>query len=704
MSTAAKETDRRRYQRYGIELDAILIIEGSGSVPCSILDFCAGGLFLDVRHSNKNFSSLQNENVKIKFSVGEQQGNVNFLLDAQIRRITSSGVGIAFEKTNISVFNALKKEANIDSDFGASDHPTSSPNPGNQQSLERSFKKLLGKNLPLLLKDFFRYVNEELMAASDKAASNTDGTAYFEAIANIKNSRKLIASEFCNSVLGGIHHMDEAKVEQKPEDNGDGYSLSLVDKVEFEDWLNLSSIIRKTENQFKSQLDELENKLSHVTGIPLDCISNPISPAKICDSFRIAIDDTDDNNNVKQALYSAFEIALSSKLPNIYKQFDDVLVSHGAPNRISHNAIRRPQNPVKNKQGINRVETPHSDQQAVEEQPAVEQNPQQPQIADDPTTLVSQQSELSHLSELLTEQRHAQSVTQTADNLLNLLRHSDGISPGYTGGQLDTVENYASADPSLPEYSSDEILSAIGQLQTNEVGDSSLHQNTMALQQQLLETLTRVNSGSKRLAEGDKTSLEVSGRLFDALSADSTLSPGTKSHLENIHLPLLALALQDSEFLNSEAHPARSVLNQLASLEGAVNGNAKINNKSIDQTVEELIARITQDSINDPNIFAQVDQQLKEITLPVTKSKELNIQRVIEVCEGKQKIETAKQAAQKAVDQHIAGKRIPKVVESLLNAGWQHLLVLTKLREGENSEIWQRYLAVIDKLLNWLSD
>ncbi|MEE9395388.1 MAG: DUF1631 family protein [Methylococcales bacterium] len=692
MSAATKESDRRRYRRYGIELDAILLIEGSSSIPCSILDFCAGGLFLDVKQSNKNFSSLQNKNVKIKFSVSEHQGNINFLLNAQIRRVTANGVGIAFEKTNISVVNALKNETNIDSDADASDHSTSSPNPANTQSLERSFKKLLGKTLPLLLKGFFRCVNEELMAASDKAASNTDGTAYFEAISKLKTSRKIIASEFCNAVLGGIYHMDEARIEQIPEGNGDGYSLSLVDKVEFEDWLNLSSIIRKTENQFKGQLDELENKLSHVTGIPLDSISNPISPAKICDSFRIAIEDADDNNNVKQTLYNAFEIVLSSQLPIIYKQFDAVLVSHGAPGTISHSTIKRSHSSAINKQEPSKDESIHSNQQTDEVEQAVEQNPQQPQIADTQTALTS------HLSELLAEQHQAQSVTQTADNLLNLLRQTNGISPDNGGSQQESI------DTNLPEYSSGEILAAITQLQGNESGNSKLHENTIALQQQLLETLTRVNSDSKRLAEDDKNSLEVSGRLFDALSADLTLSPGTKSHLEDIHLPLLALALQDSEFLNSETHPARSVLNQLASLEGAVNGNAIINNKSIDQTVEELIAKITQNSINDPNIFAQVDQQLREITLPVTKSKELNIQRVIEVCEGKQKIEAAKQTSQKSIDQRIAGKRIPKIVESLLSAGWQHLLFLTELREGKNSVAGQKYLTVIDKLLNWLSD
>ena len=64
----------------------------------------------------------------------------------------------------------------------------------------------------------------------------------------------------------------------------------------------------------------------------------------------------------------------------------------------------------------------------------------------------------------------------------------------------------------------------------------------------------------------------------------------------------------------------------------------------------------------------------------------------------------ARQKIQSEIDQRIAGKSIPEIVQKLLLAGWQHLLVLGEFAKDDSSADQQRKLIVIDQLLSWLNN
>ena len=197
--------------------------------------------------------------------------------------------------------------------------------------------------------------------------------------------------------------------------------------------------------------------------------------------------------------------------------------------------------------------------------------------------------------------------------------------------------------------------------------------------------------------------MNVYDQLFQALQNQLMLTPNIKSYLENIKLPLMALTIQDPNFLDSENHPARHLLNQLFSLETAIDHNKSVKNTQIKPLLDKIIARISQGSITNPDIFAKVNEELKEISLPLTKSREQNIRRVIEVYEGKQKLEKARRQIQAEIDNRLAEQMIPSVIQKLLDAGWQHLLVISALNEDESSH-YQHYLKVLDELLAWCND
>ena len=385
-------------------------------------------------------------------------------------------------------------------------------------------------------------------------------------------------------------------------------------------------------------------------------------------------------------------MTLSQHLSALYNVFDALLVEYGAPSGIAQDIIWKKNYPTNTNQQTTFSDTFTSGQQLPS--------------FDNDAYAYPESYNVAASSPPPSRQLYHPPVTQTAGKLFDLINqnlelaqsHGAGSGHGYLGGhqKVSSVGSY--------EHTIDDLLAALAKLQATRTAQQ-LPQNATALLQtqldQYLDSSTRL--GAKTFSSEDKTKLDVYDQLFHALSSELDHTPNIKSYLESIKLPLMALSLQDSKFLDSENHPARNLLNQLFSLESAVNQNKVIKNTQVKQVLDQLVSKIAQGSITNPDIFAKANEELKEISAPIAKSRELNVRRVIEIYEGKQKLEQARLKIQRAIDNRLVGKAVPSVIQSLLDSGWQHLLVIAELNDNDSSTR-QRYFEVLDELLEWYTD
>lgn len=681
---SVNNTKRRRYIRYAIELEATLLVTDSMSVPCAILDFCSGGFFLGFKQPFAELTFTHHKNIKIHFSVISRQGWEDFHLDAEIMHASSQGIGVAVENMPVSAFNALKNEANNGSKAISFDRRSTSSDKLNQDSCKKVIRKMLDEQLPPLLARFFECFGNELIKANEHSPDFKNQSELDDLITTIKLNRESITSEFCSSILAEVNHISDCKPKMDVDTVTDGKTLALIEKEDFEDWLNLSSIIRKLTNFYKNRIHQIEEKLSLVFGCPAHAIKNPVSPGIICDSFREIILQFNLNNPVKQTLYTIFEGLLTSHLSPLFDQFDRALANFGVPEQIAPRIIRQP-------------DKSHNEIRYREQhKPANEHRSQPGQQA----SLISNDDLFNLLQ--IAEQKNAQPVTQVTRKLLDILKDTKTLSAEEVYDDKAATKrdllNQAQA-----VFTADEVIAAIAKIQQNTHKHSNLHYNSMALQKLLQDTLENSSAKQKTISTSDIKQLEVYGKLFETLFNDLKVSSEIKSYIENIHLTLLSLSLQGNNFLDSESHPARKVLNQLAALESAVKGNKIIKKTNIKQVLDKLVSRIAEESGTNPNIFAEVEQELNEITEQVTKSVDLNIRRMVETYEGQQKLETARRLVQREIDSRIAGKIIPKIISVLLTSGWQHLLVITELNKEKSQDENSKFYQVIDDLILWLS-
>ncbi|MGR9085526.1 MAG: DUF1631 family protein [Gammaproteobacteria bacterium] len=697
MSTHNKVTERRRFPRYEINLGAILAFDGPTpfaaeeqiTLKCNIQDFCAHGLFLEIRQSLAELSQLLHKTGKVLFPLASDRGRKYAQVDAKVVRVGPQGVGVAFEHISESVFNALLRKSKSQTKTKAStddDRRTRAEDAFTRDRFESAIKEILGDRLPVLMEVFFKCARTDLEEAARQTQHFREEAVFLDAISELRFFQAAIVNEFCGSLFQGMDFIRKLRSGHSLP-RSEEEALSLVDKDDFEEWLSLSSCVKKVSAQFGESLSRLELKFCHITGIPRHDLNNPVSPDNLYHSFQQSISAIDGIGPLRQHLYKAFESALCQILPDIYQSIDTLLEEHGVTQQVVADLDRQGRREAKSSQDKPARQSPLQNSSAAEQKlPGRNGQGHFPAL----DRFASWSVVEAH------KDRQVRPVALTARRLLDIIqqRHS-AVEPSATGNRPVLAD--------AEQYSIDEIVGAITRLQELKGSRDVPLLDSSGLHKQLGDILSASSHVVKRFSIADQNRLDIYGKLFDVLIHDLLPSPHVRSYLETIYIPMMALAVRDSDFLDSESHPARSVVNQLISLESAVKGNRIFGSQPVRQILDQLFDRIAQESTYNPEVFALVNDELTQIAQAINHTRDLNVRRLIDVYEGKQKLERARRIVQDEIDRRIAGKWIPAVISALLDSGWQHLLVITQLNEEADSPGRSGYLEVLDNLLNWLN-
>lgn len=656
MPVRINKSKRRRYIRYTIDLSALFIIDDTQVLECRILDFCTGGFYLSI---DKNYSDIAlHSQIIIRFSIPQGLGVKTYEVRAQIMHIGPKGVGVGVVADNMpaDTYKALKTYANL--------HVLSIPPEGqaiaSQKQIKDAFKHSLIDGLRSLIERFLAAIGECLEAANAHSEFFPNVSAFDDLMTTLKLNKDIISSEFCCSVAYQVDHI--ANQSDKDSSPLEYESLSLIEKEDFEDWLNMAASIRRLKNDFDEELNQLISQLCRVFGLPEYALTNPISPAVLCDSFRDVFLQIESSAHVKKVIYDCFEQTLVSELPGFYRQAILTL------SKFESAKVLMP--------GYG------------------SQNDRHPK-----TKPENEEAYFSNYRDTDEGSRHSsvQPLNQITGKLLNILSNTVNASNQiHRQADSHSDNNFSSA------FNPAEILTAIAHVQRDLVNNLGARIDSATLQKHLTDKLRDSHADAKSLSVKDVNSLEIYGDFFDVLASKFGDSSEIKQYLDSIYLPLLSLPLQGNDFLDADTHPARKILNQLAILEPAIKNNRMVKNTNVKDTVEKAIARISSESLSNPHVFEEVEHELDEVTKKLSQSIDHSIKRITEPYDGQQKLELARQAIQREIDARIAGRSVPAVIPALLDAGWQDLLVIAELNKETNPDEKQSYLKVIDDLLFWL--
>jgi len=515
-----------------------------------------------------------------------------------------------------------------------------------------------GQSLKSVLAGFFDNSDDALFELADKAGSNEDRTAYFDAMRELRLRRKLMTVSILQYISRafndiGKFHPDNASATL---DAVDQDSLSLLDHSELEQRVAIENLVSKLRNRHATAIRMLNARVHHlVPSVRLSDSQMPLSPEVICGGLAEACSDLEIDIRAKLVVLKLFDRLLADTLGDFYQQANRTLIAEGVlPD------MKRP--PVDGRQGSS------SSKYAGATQPVRTANENSaPGVGS--SSAGQSGGTFSELSALLHQGRGNDRVGAHAG--------VDGfLDTGALMARLNDVQ-------SLPgHWDQGRVLSLTEQLQP----------------------VLKINNGrASNVGQVDSDVINLVSMLFDFILEDRQLHPVMKALIGRLQIPVLKVALSDKNFFNRGGHPVRKLLNELAM--SAIGWTEKQNSQRdpLREKIESVVDRVLNDFTDNVDLFGELLADFSHFMDLDRRRRELVEQRLRDAEEGRAKQEQAAQAARQMLDEMTAGRELPDTVNNLMREAWSRYLQWKVLRDGEGSESWASAVDLTRKLV-WSVD
>ncbi|MEM8501300.1 MAG: DUF1631 domain-containing protein [Pseudomonadota bacterium] len=540
------------------------------------------------------------------------------------------------------------------------------------QLLQDRAKQLLVQ----LLQGMFESADDALFEMADKAQSNSEQNVYFESMRDVRIKRRTIETAFAQAIPRSFNDISESINETEAEVpllEAKPGALSLVQNDELEEQVAIDGIVARILSLDSDDLRELTRRIdSLVPSTEVDENSNPLGPRVICNGFIKSCECLEVDIKSRLVVYKLFEKELLKELPAVLEECNTLLLEAGVlPGLVLGNASAA--NPSKSKM---------ASAQAMASQPFDEHAG----INAGNDASVNAEQVFASVQHLLA-QRQSQILGQ------RLFKSASWFTPGHS--------------PELPREQIFELLKQT-QLQqaaglANGVGVVTGNEQLVDVHGALRSMLSDQNVQEKRsLGQVDFDAINLVSMLFQFILDDDNLDAQMKALIGRMQIPLLKAAMLDKSFFGTEGHPARKLLNQMATAAlGWVPGASK-NDDPLLLKIQHTVETLLHDYERDTSIFDTLLHEFELFLSQEQKRASLLEKRAVDAADGKAKALLARKAVQSSLDDILTDKKVPEVVERLLREAWSNVLFLAFLKHGEDSQDWHLALGTASDLI-WSS-
>ena len=505
------------------------------------------------------------------------------------------------------------------------------------------------QQLKTALQALFDNADDTLFEMADRATSNAEQNAFFEAMRDLRLKRKNIERGFLQKVFEAFATLNQYEIGKPAHLDAVSFdTLSLVQNDALEESVALDSMVAKVVSRDGTALGHLTTRFNAMVSKKLDDKTNPIGPTSLCEFFLDACSSLGVEIKVKLIILKLFEKYVLSDLDQLYAEANQALIAAGVLPELKSAPARR--NPSRSSAQVSGARQDAASELSTE-------------FADEGV-----QEVFGALQELLSQargtaaprrNRPADAMPISSNDLMRLLSHMQQRAPAQVSDDFD-------------------------------------------LREQLEGLLTRASAkaGKARVVgEVDEDVINLVSMLFEFILDDRTLPDSLKALIGRLQIPMLKVAVIDKTFFSRGSHPARRLLNEIASAALGWGDQDDTQRDSLYQKIEQVVQRLLNDFVDDPAIFSELLADFLAFTGDERRRSELLEQRTRDAEEGSAKAALARREVEQALNQRLLGKTLPEVVVRLLQEAWSKVLMLTCLKHGVESSEWQAALATMDDLV-----
>ncbi|WP_430300239.1 DUF1631 family protein [Pseudomonas aeruginosa] len=452
------------------------------------------------------------------------------------------------------------------------------------------------------LQALFDNADDTLFEMADRATSNLEQNAFFEAMRDLRLKRKSIERVYLQKVFEEFSALNQVQSGKSVPtlDTVSFDSLSLVQNEELEESVAVDAMVARVMSRDATALAHLSTRLNTLVGRKVDEKSNPLAPRPLTAAFLDACQGLGVEIKVKLIILKLFEKYVLAHCDQLYAEANQILVAAGVLPELKSALPRR--------------------------QPAV-----RPEAVRDAGTLQAQAALLDG---------GQQEVFGALQELLAQVRDN----PSFY--RRETPENAA-------PISSNDLMRLLSHLQQHLPGPGAAEFDVRDGVDQLLQRVSHKSGRSRVVGQVDDDVINLVSMLFEFILDDRTLPDSLKALIGRMQIPMLKVALLDKTFFSRGSHPARRLLNEIASasLGWAEHNDAR--RDSLYQKIEQVVMRLLNDFVDDPAIFAELLEDFIAFTGDERRRSELLEQRTRDAEEGRAKAELARQDVEQVLNQRL---------------------------------------------------
>lgn len=539
-----------------------------------------------------------------------------------------------------------------------------------------------------LFKETFGQIDNFILDQAEIALTNEERNHCFELMHELLLRQPECERVFRDELSRGFKNFAEglAKPLRSHADPQEKEKLSLVGKEEYEVYLAYAGMLHNGNNRYAEQLFALNHRLAVVAGGVKLGEYNPAlpgSPAQVGDALQTALEALaiPVQYKILIALVRECEDKVMRRADHIYEEYNNTLINAGILPNLSLEAIgykppRAPDDGAQSRSEALRRAADGGEKAA----------PKQVAQPVDKLGYVSHETGPESADDELGVDRE---IFQGIQDVL-ARRHPEPLSsPPPAEGTGGT---------NIPDF-----MAALKFMQASSQPVSQQEFATLSLEsvkESFSDQLARLADLVKqqRVDAADSDIVDLVGMLFEFILNDNTLPDSVKALLSHLHTPILKVALLDRKFFFRGKHPSRRLLNAMTHA-GALCNAEEHGEHGIFAKMQSIVDYITQNFEDDTQLFAEVLEDFNQFLENFSHRSKVVERRTVETAKGRERLREARQAVTREIVDRTWNRDIPKPVENLIMGSWANLLVLTQLRNGQDSEEWKWAMGVVDEVL-----
>ena len=222
---------------------------------------------------------------------------------------------------------------------------------------------------------------------------------------------------------------------------------------------------------------------------------------------------------------------------------------------------------------------------------------------------------------------------------------------------------------------------------------------------ELFPTLFKDDQASAKLRSLNSTELGIPSHapeglaidtlslIFEAIFDDPTLPDALKAVLSSLQITTLKLAMRDTTLFSEATHPARQVIDKMASVMQGLPLDTP-NRHPVCLQLFEIAGKLRAEFKGAPGAFLEASQQLEQLSDQRRQEIVATAQAYLPLLQQLDRCDQVAGETQAATE-----LRVPVELVAFFEKSWPQVMQQIETESGTNSSLWQDHKKAIDKLL-----